>query len=62
MILIGTANSFPTQQEWLDCIADWHQFCVEQGLQPWEHLTTEELGFYVSQELYKLRPVAQKAS
>lgn len=62
MILIGNADSFPTQQEWLDCIADWHEFCIKQGLAPWEHLTIDDLSFYASQELYNLRPVAQKAS
>ncbi len=62
MILIGNADGFSTQQDWLDCIIDWHQFCIEQGLQPWEHLTTEDTSFYVSQELYSLRPVVQKAS
>jgi hypothetical protein len=62
MILIGNADSFPTQQEWLDCIVDWHEFCLGQGLIPWEHLTTNDLSFYVSQELYTLRPVTQKAS
>lgn len=62
MILIGTSDSFGTQQQWLDCIADWHQICLDQGLNPWEHLTTEDLSFYVSQELYGLRQVEQKAS
>lgn len=62
MILIGTADGFPTQQDWLDCIADWHQFCLDKGLNPWEHLITKELSFYVSSELYSLRPVLQSVT
>lgn len=62
MILIGTPDSFGTKQQWFDYIADWHQFCLEQGLNPWEHLTTEDLSFYVSRELYNLRPMEHKVS
>ncbi|MCA1995345.1 MAG: hypothetical protein LDL41_25355 [Coleofasciculus sp. S288] len=62
MILIGTPDSFGTEQQWLDCIADWHQFCFDQGLKPWEHLTTEDVSFFVSRELYQLRQVMPKAS
>ncbi|HEY9669273.1 MAG TPA: hypothetical protein V6C91_20850 [Coleofasciculaceae cyanobacterium] len=62
MILIGTPDNFGTEQQWLDCIVDWHQFCLAQGLNPWDHLTTEDLCFYVSRELYSLRPMEQKAS
>jgi hypothetical protein len=62
MILIGTSDSLDSMQQWLDCITDWHEFCLEQRLNPWEHLTTEDLAFYVSRELYGLRQVEQKAS
>lgn len=62
MILIGTSDNLGTEQKWFDCIADWHQFCLDQGLNPWEHLTTEDLSFYVSRELYEARSVMPQAS
>lgn len=52
MVLIETCNSSAAQQQWFDAIAEWHQFCLDQGLNPWEHLITKDLSFYVSQELY----------
>lgn len=54
MILIGTCDD-STQDIWLDCIAEWHDFCVTQTLEPWEHLTTQAGLFYISNELYNRR-------
>jgi hypothetical protein len=61
MVLVSTSD-IRIEQQWLDRVADWHQFCLEQGLNPWEHLTTQDSSFYVSEELHNLRLVAQKAS
>lgn len=62
MILIGSADNFSSEQDWLNAVADWHQFCLDRGLNAWEHMTTEDLSFYVSPELYELRQGMPKAS
>lgn len=54
MILLGTFDD-SRSAAWLDCIADWHDFCMNQGLEPWEHLTTQKGGFFASDHLYQLR-------